>query len=132
LRTVNQHDLRIDGLTRNAELARAKFMQYSQTLEEARIDRELQIEGVSNISVVQPATLAEKPVFPSRSLTVAGTFVLAMFGTLGLVLISDRDNAAAPQVSRPRVAERRIHRRRARRELTSKANGHAEPEEVPN
>jgi uncharacterized protein involved in exopolysaccharide biosynthesis len=123
LRTVNQHDLKIDQLTRESELARSKYMQYARTLEEARVDEELQNVGVSNISVVQPATLAEKPVVPSRGMTAAGVFVLAIAGTAGLVLLNERPTAPAPPASKFHPNDRRAQRRRVRRQLVSKTNG---------
>ena len=64
---VNQHDLTIDQMTREADLARDKYMQYARTMEEARIDAELQNENINNLSEAQPATLAEKPVTPVQN-----------------------------------------------------------------
>lgn len=131
LRSVNQHDLKIDQLTRDVELARGKFMQYARTMEESRIDKELQNEGVSNISIVQLATLAEKPVVPSRGLSVVGTFALAIAGTVWLVLLGERQNSPAPVASTIRRNGRSVPRRRVRREITSKSNGQSKIDEVP-
>jgi uncharacterized protein involved in exopolysaccharide biosynthesis len=132
IRTLNKNDFTIDQLTREADLARAKYLQYARTMEEARIDKELEKEGMSNISVAQAATLAEKPVFPSRMLTAAGTLVLAVFGTFGLVSISERQSSSRqPDGSAP-VERRRGARRRARREFASKTNGHSRRDELRN
>jgi uncharacterized protein involved in exopolysaccharide biosynthesis len=131
LRAVNQHDLKIDQLTRDSELARTKFMQYARTMEEARIDKELQLEGVSNLSVVQTATLAEKPIAPSRAITAVGIFVLAMGGTVGLVLLGERQQGPPPPITAVQSTGRRVPRRRIRRALASKTNGHSETEEIP-
>jgi uncharacterized protein involved in exopolysaccharide biosynthesis len=65
-------------------------MQYAEYFEEARIDRELQRERISNVSVVQPATLQEKPVSPSKLLVALATMFLATFGTAAAVLTSER------------------------------------------
>jgi uncharacterized protein involved in exopolysaccharide biosynthesis len=131
LRALNQHDLKIDQLTRDVDLARGKFMQYARAMEESRIDKELQNEGVSNISVVQPATLAEKPVVPSRALTVAGTLALALAGTVGLVLLGERQNSPLPPVSGIRPNGRRVLGRRIRRDIASRSNGQSKVDEVP-
>jgi uncharacterized protein involved in exopolysaccharide biosynthesis len=96
LRGINDQDLKIDQLNREAELARDKFMQYSRNMEEARIDMALRNERISNISVVQPATLAEKPVSPSKPLVFAATFVMAIAGPLGLMLASERFGSQLP------------------------------------
>jgi uncharacterized protein involved in exopolysaccharide biosynthesis len=130
LRALNQQDLKIDQLSRDAELARSKYMQYALTMEEARVDTELQNKGVSNLSVLQPATLTEKPVTPSRNLTVAGTFLLAVFATLGLVLHGEGPNQPAPPVSPSQTTKRRMLRRAVSRKLVPKTNGHSEDREL--
>jgi uncharacterized protein involved in exopolysaccharide biosynthesis len=121
LRAVNDQDLKIDQLSREADLARGRFMQYSRNMEEARIDKALANEGISNISIVQSAALAEKPISPSKPLVVAATLLLALAGTVALVLASERfrslknggqdstkGNAAEENV-KPRVASRRLN-----------------------
>ncbi len=90
LRSVNDQDLKIDQLSRQADLARDRFMQYSRNMEEARIDKALESEGISNISIVQSAMLAEKPISPSKPLVVAATLLLALAGTVALVLATER------------------------------------------
>jgi len=89
LRAVNNSDLKIDQLTRHADLARDKFFQYSRAFEETRIDSELELDKISNLSKVQPAMLSEKPATPSRILVLLGTFMLATCGTAGLVILSE-------------------------------------------
>jgi uncharacterized protein involved in exopolysaccharide biosynthesis len=132
LRALNQNEFDLDQLGRDSELARSKYLQYARNMEEARIDKELENQRISNIGVVQPATLAEKPVVPARGLTVAGTFVLAVAGTLGLVLLGERQNGPAPPpVGAMSTMRRRMPRRRVRREHVSKTNGQAETAEMP-
>jgi len=92
LRALNQKELEIDQLQRQADLARGKFFQYAQNLEEARVDMALKADKISNISELQPATYAEKPVSPSRLLVALATAVLATAGTASLVLASEMLN----------------------------------------
>ena len=80
----------LDQLNRQAELARDKFLQYSRNMEEAFIDVALESQKINNVSVVQPATLAEKPVSPSKAMVALATLVLAVAGTGALVLLSER------------------------------------------
>jgi polysaccharide biosynthesis protein PslE len=121
---LNKHDIEIDQLSLEANLARSKYMQYAATMEEARIDRELQSGGISNISVAQPATFAEKPINPAKAMTAAGIFLLAVGGTVALILFGERINL--PVGPEPyRNGEVRYERRR-KREYEGKANGHAE------
>jgi uncharacterized protein involved in exopolysaccharide biosynthesis len=90
LRNLNGQEIKIDQLARQAELARDKYMQYSRNMEEARIDKALENEKISNVSIVQSATLAEKPISPSKPLVVIATLMLAIAGTIGLVLAQER------------------------------------------
>ena len=89
-RAVNQFEVTLDQLSRQTDLARSKFFQYARTMEEARIDKELESERISNVSIVQPATFAEKPVTPSALLVGLATLVLATAGTGALVLASEQ------------------------------------------
>jgi polysaccharide biosynthesis protein PslE len=130
IRTLNTNDFTLDQLSREADLARTKFSQYARTMEEARIDKALQNEQISNISVSQPATLAEKPVSPSRVITAAGTFLLATFGTFAVVMYSERRSHPPQRIDTEQSMPRRIVRRRVRREYASKSNGHSESEEA--
>jgi uncharacterized protein involved in exopolysaccharide biosynthesis len=90
LQALNGQEIKIDQLARQADLARDKYMQYSRNMEEARIDQALENEKISNVSIVQSATLAEKPVSPSKPLVIAATLMLAIAGTIGLVLANER------------------------------------------
>jgi uncharacterized protein involved in exopolysaccharide biosynthesis len=90
LRAVNDEDVKLDQLNRQADLARGRFMKYSQSMEEARIDKALEADRISNVSIVQAATLADKPVSPSKPLIVIATLLLAIAGPIAFVLGSER------------------------------------------
>jgi uncharacterized protein involved in exopolysaccharide biosynthesis len=92
LRTTNEFDVRLDQLERQTELARSKYFQYSHSLEEGRIDKALENDHISNVSVAQAATFAEKPVSPSKLIVVAGTLMLAVAGTAALIFLSEQLN----------------------------------------
>jgi uncharacterized protein involved in exopolysaccharide biosynthesis len=119
LRILNDSDLKIDQLNREADLARDKFFQYARKMEEARIDKELENEKISNISILQPATLQEKPVSPSKPLLALGTMFLAIAGTFTFVVISEWWSLSVGQVvqgtnghvSRPMRPGGLVHRR---------------------
>ena len=92
LRSANEFELKLDQLERQTELARTKFFQYSHSLEEGRIDKELENDHISNVSVAQAATFAERPVSPSKLIVLAGTLMLATAGTATLVFLSEQLN----------------------------------------
>jgi uncharacterized protein involved in exopolysaccharide biosynthesis len=130
LRALNEQDLKIDQLTREAELARDKYMQYARTMEETRIDVELQKENINNLSEAQAATLAEKPVNPSKMMTAAGTVSLAIGGLFGLVLLREAMHPpAVPENTAIAVFPPR--RRLRRRRPLEKTNGHALTDDHP-
>jgi uncharacterized protein involved in exopolysaccharide biosynthesis len=92
LRASNEFEIKLDQLERQTELARTKYFQYSHSLEEGRIDKELENEHISNVSVAQGATFAEKPVSPSKLVVIAGTLLLAIAGTATLVFAGEQLN----------------------------------------
>ena len=89
LRALNASELKIDQLSRDADLARDKFFQYAKNLEESRIDKELENSGINNMSVVLPASLNERPVSPSKPLVAIAALMLATAGTVVLVAGSE-------------------------------------------
>jgi uncharacterized protein involved in exopolysaccharide biosynthesis len=91
-KTLNRHEVRLDQLEREAEVARTKFFQYADSLEQARVDQQRALSNISNVSVAQPATLAEKPVSPSKLLVGLATLFLAVGGTATIILGSERLN----------------------------------------
>jgi uncharacterized protein involved in exopolysaccharide biosynthesis len=129
LRELNGHDVLIDQLSRDADVARDKFVQYSRTMEEARIDVELQNENINNLSRAQEATLAERPVNPSRALTAAGTICLAIGGAFAMVLLSEAKFGSADPNSNGFSAANQ--NRRAKRRRTRSKNGHAVAGDLP-
>lgn len=90
LRRLNENGLRITALQREVDLQAARYRKYSENLEQARIDRALEEERISNINVVQPATFDDQPVKPRRKLLLAFGLVLALAGSLGLAWLAER------------------------------------------
>jgi len=94
LQTLNQNELRIVKLQREIQLLDASYRKYSVNLEQARIDQALEIERLSNIDVVQPATYNVKPVRPRKRVNLALGFVVAVLGAVGLALLLEyRDHS---------------------------------------
>ena len=86
LRELNQHEVEIDRLDRAVSLANANFFRYSEALEQARMDEELDKQKINNVNEAQPATLAEKPVSPSKVIIGVLSLALATAGATLLVL----------------------------------------------
>jgi len=88
LRALNDSEVRIAQLEREMSIQEANYHKYSDNLEQARIDQALQIEKISNISIVQPATYLTKPVGPRKMLNLALGLFLGVFGGIGLAFFS--------------------------------------------
>ncbi|KKK63068.1 hypothetical protein LCGC14_2998030, partial [marine sediment metagenome] len=54
-----------------------------------RIDHAMEADKISNISVVQPATLSMKPIRPRKLLNLALGLFLGIFGAIGLAFFSE-------------------------------------------
>ena len=89
LKELNDNELEIDQLKRESELARNNFFRYAENLEEARIDRELDNERISNVIIAQPATLWQKPVSPGKALVAILTLAGAIAAVASLVIASE-------------------------------------------
>jgi uncharacterized protein involved in exopolysaccharide biosynthesis len=90
LQTLNHAEVLIDDLTRRVAVSEKQFFRYSDDLEQARIDAEMQEQRISNISIVQPAALIERPVSPSKALLAIGGLFLAIGGTLAVVMACEK------------------------------------------
>lgn len=89
LKALNDADLRITRLKREIDIQEVNYRKYSENLEQARIDHALESEKISNISVVQQATLPIKPVGPRKLLNLALGLFLGIFGAIGLAFFSE-------------------------------------------
>jgi len=87
LKTLNDADLRITAMKREISVQEANYRRYVDNLEQSRIDRALESEKISNIGVVQPATLPTSPVPQRRMLTLALGLLVGFLGALGLAFL---------------------------------------------
>jgi uncharacterized protein involved in exopolysaccharide biosynthesis len=76
--------LEFDRLKREVEVADSEYRQYQENLHRARVSNALDIDRVSNVSVVQPATLPPGPAGPNRRMIIALSIVLGLCVGLGV------------------------------------------------
>jgi uncharacterized protein involved in exopolysaccharide biosynthesis len=88
--TLNDDEMRVAQATLKVRQLETKYQAYSASTEEARIDEALRAERISNISVIQPASLSPLAVSPQRSicLLLAGFFGAA--GGLVTAILSEQ------------------------------------------
>ena len=93
LATLNDDEVRIAKLTRNARQIETQYLACAENKEQARMDQALRIERISNISIIQPATLAVLPVHPRKALTLVLAALGGMLGGVLIALISEQSQS---------------------------------------
>jgi uncharacterized protein involved in exopolysaccharide biosynthesis len=101
LKTLNENSLRIARQERELALQESHYRRYAENLEQAQIDRALEVERITNISVVQPATYEIEPVQPRLWLNFGVGALLAALGSLALMVHAERRNPASPLGTSP-------------------------------
>jgi uncharacterized protein involved in exopolysaccharide biosynthesis len=86
IREINAFEIEITDLERKATLSEKKYIAYSESLEQARMNRELEKVKISSVSVAQEATLQERPIKPSKQLVALFGIMTLFFGSLGIGL----------------------------------------------
>jgi capsular exopolysaccharide synthesis family protein len=89
LQVLNDNEMRITQLEREIDIQKGNYRNYSEKLEQTRIDRALEVGKISNISLVQPATYPVKPIRPRTLLNLALGLFLGAFGGLGVAFLSE-------------------------------------------
>ncbi|MBN1396299.1 MAG: hypothetical protein JW959_14845 [Pirellulales bacterium] len=89
LNRLNADELRVAAAQREVDLIEEDYRKYSTNLEQARIDRQLEAQRMSNVGVVQPASFEPRPVSPRVLLNCLLGFFAAALGGLGLPLAID-------------------------------------------
>jgi uncharacterized protein involved in exopolysaccharide biosynthesis len=87
LQELNTQAIAIEQLQQRVALAEANHKDYAQKLEQSRINRSLDDEQISSLSLVQPASYVATASGPRRSLVLAAGIVLAGLSGLGTALI---------------------------------------------
>jgi capsular exopolysaccharide synthesis family protein len=105
LKTLNDAEVGIMRLTREISTQEVNYQKYSENLEQARIDHAMEADKISNISVVQPATLPIKPVRPRKLLNLALGLFLSIFGAIGLAFFAEYLDHS---IKTPEEAEERL------------------------
>jgi uncharacterized protein involved in exopolysaccharide biosynthesis len=89
MRTLNEQEVQITELERQTAIAETNYRSYRDHLEQARIGEALEANRISNVNVIQPPSLVERPVSPKPLLVFGVGFLVAVMGSLGLAFGSD-------------------------------------------
>ena len=86
---IDAVEARIVQLQRSKELQEANYKYFCQSLEHARIDEALNAGRISNISIVQPATLPSRKLRDKLPRNIAMALLLGVVGGLGLAVLQE-------------------------------------------
>lgn len=90
IRKLNGHEIKIAQLQREVTLVERNYFTYSESMEQARVDQELANERISNVNLVQRATLQEKPVSPSKVLVAVFGMLSGVTGSIGMLILAQK------------------------------------------
>jgi len=89
LNELNNTEVKMGNFQRELSLLDAKYRKYTENLEQARIDQALMNNKISNVSVVQSATVSPVPIKPPKLLFFALGLFLGIFGGIALGFLSE-------------------------------------------
>lgn len=84
LRAIEKNEPTIRRLQREQELLEEKYRKYSENREQARINQELETKKISNVTIVQHATLPEESNPSGKMIKLAAALFLGLFGAVGI------------------------------------------------
>ncbi len=98
LTALNEHEMRIAALQREVDLLETDYRKYSASMEQARIDQQLEAQHMSNIGVVQAASFEPRPLRPQMMMNLLLGIGAGLFGGLALPFVLEQfgGSPAAP------------------------------------
>jgi uncharacterized protein involved in exopolysaccharide biosynthesis len=94
IKRINEHELQIAQVQRAIDLAQTNYRKYSENLEQARIDQELDTAKISSLNPLQPPSFSETPIGPKPLQVIALSILSGICGGFGLALAFDRRKPA--------------------------------------
>jgi uncharacterized protein involved in exopolysaccharide biosynthesis len=89
LAELTAKEAEITRLDRDVEVANQEYRDYREGLQRARISAAMDMDKVSNVSVVQPATVSPVPVKPQKMRILALGLFLGLFGGVFLAFVRE-------------------------------------------
>jgi uncharacterized protein involved in exopolysaccharide biosynthesis len=105
LNTFNDDSMRVRKLERECDLQEAEYRKYVENLEQAQIEHALQMQRITNVSVIQPATYDPNPLSFRRLLLLVLSLAFALLCGIALPLLLDRWDHS---VKRPEDLEHKL------------------------
>jgi polysaccharide biosynthesis transport protein len=89
LQQLNDQALQLSELERQADLLESKYRMHFEKLEQARVNEAIGRDGLSNVTVAQPATFVVRPTWPKKRLLLGLGLVAALGGALGVAFLAE-------------------------------------------
>tara|TARA_R110002073_G_scaffold32779_2_gene99011 strand:- start:24107 stop:25537 length:1431 start_codon:yes stop_codon:yes gene_type:complete len=87
LLALNDQEIVLAQGERRVNQLESEYLANLQRREQARIDEAMQLEKISNVSVMQAPTFVAIPVAPKKKLAMVAGFMLALMASCGLALL---------------------------------------------
>ena len=86
---LNAAEVDLSELQREIDLVQANYRTYSENLEQARINEELEQAKISGLTVMQPPTNSPTPISPLPLIAIPLGFLAACFASIGFITLSE-------------------------------------------
>lgn len=87
LAALARNELTEARLKRNVDLLEQEYLRFRQDLQRTDISRAMDADKVSNLSIIQPASMHLEPIRPNKALNLSLGFFLAIFGGITLAFL---------------------------------------------
>lgn len=84
LAALVKNELTEARLKRDVSLLEEEYLRYRQDVQRTNISRALDMGKVSNLSIIQPATMPLEPIKPKKALNIALGLIMSFFGGISL------------------------------------------------
>jgi uncharacterized protein involved in exopolysaccharide biosynthesis len=81
---LKEHEAVLVGIQREVDIARDEYRHYHENYQRARISNALDASKISNVSIIQPATIPTEPNTQKKRRTVMMGFLFGLVGSIGL------------------------------------------------
>jgi len=87
LAELTSREVELNALRRDVQLGEAEYRQYRDNLQRSKISAAMDMDKVSNISVIQAATVPMNAAKPQKALNMGAGVMLGIAGALALALL---------------------------------------------
>lgn len=87
--TLQSKEVKWTNLQRDVDIAKAEYLQYRDVYHRAKISAGLDAGKISNVNIIQPATMPFEPVKSKKRRNIALGVLMGLFGAVGLAYVRE-------------------------------------------